>query len=269
MSKSIIIQQVLCRSEFVSESKILKTLKKALAFTLAETLIVMGIIGVVAALTIPNLNSSTANKEKVAKVKKIYANLEDAVGRAQAVYGPVEDWIRGKSEADRHKIFYERISEFLKVQKTCAPNTTGCFSRNTMQALNSGYTIGDEVRKYYQVILADGSSVSFDPYTDGVITEERCFNFYVDIDGPSKGTFTAGKDAFLFVGTPKNGLNKSWGVATADLMAQCFKFGNTCSSWVLENDNMDYLNAGIDGKCKNNTSLVLNSLANPPVTACK
>jgi len=30
---------------------------KNLAFTLAETLIVMGIIGVVAALTLPNLNS--------------------------------------------------------------------------------------------------------------------------------------------------------------------------------------------------------------------
>lgn len=40
---------------------------KKIAFTLAETLIVMGIIGVVAALTIPNLNSSTADKEKVAK----------------------------------------------------------------------------------------------------------------------------------------------------------------------------------------------------------
>lgn len=48
---------------------------KKIAFTLAETLIVMGIIGVVAALTIPNLNSSTADKEKVAKVKKRYTKI--------------------------------------------------------------------------------------------------------------------------------------------------------------------------------------------------
>ena len=47
-----------------------KSLKKFLAFTLAETLIVMGIIGIVSALTLPNLNSSTGEKEKVAKVKK-------------------------------------------------------------------------------------------------------------------------------------------------------------------------------------------------------
>ena len=79
------------------------TIRKVLAFTLAETLIVMGIIGVVAALTIPNLNSSTGDKEKVVKVKKIYSNLNDAIGRAQAVYGPVEEWVNGKT-AEQKKI---------------------------------------------------------------------------------------------------------------------------------------------------------------------
>ena len=66
-------------------------MKKLLAFTLAETLIVMGIIGVIAALTIPNLNQSTGNREKIAKVKKIYSNLEDALGRVTATYGPYEE----------------------------------------------------------------------------------------------------------------------------------------------------------------------------------
>ena len=40
----------------------------SLAFTLAETLIVMGIIGVVAALTIPNMNKNTNNTENVVKL---------------------------------------------------------------------------------------------------------------------------------------------------------------------------------------------------------
>lgn len=52
------------------------SIKRFFAFTLAETLIVMGIIGVVAALTIPNLNSSTADKEKVAKLKKYIQTLK-------------------------------------------------------------------------------------------------------------------------------------------------------------------------------------------------
>lgn len=70
----------------------MKKITKLLAFTLAETLIVMGIIGVVAALTIPNLNSSTADKEKVAKLKKVYSNLNDAIGRSEAVYGNMSEW---------------------------------------------------------------------------------------------------------------------------------------------------------------------------------
>ncbi|MBR1680385.1 type II secretion system protein, partial [bacterium] len=55
--------------------------QKKSAFTLAETLIVMGIIGVVAALTIPSLTNSTNNKDVVAKVRKAHTNLEDAFGR--------------------------------------------------------------------------------------------------------------------------------------------------------------------------------------------
>lgn len=94
------------------------SIKRFFAFTLAETLIVMGIIGVVAALTIPNLNSSTADKEKVAKLKKVYSNLEDAVGRSEAVYGPMSDWGMGSPNGndDATKVA-ERLGDFLKVSK--------------------------------------------------------------------------------------------------------------------------------------------------------
>ena len=47
-------------------------MKKTLAFTLAEVLVVMGIIGVVAAITIPTLNNTTNEKEIVAKVNKSF-----------------------------------------------------------------------------------------------------------------------------------------------------------------------------------------------------
>ena len=47
-------------------------MRKTLAFTLAETLIVIGIIGVVAALTIHTLNSDTNSKDKITKVDYSY-----------------------------------------------------------------------------------------------------------------------------------------------------------------------------------------------------
>jgi len=68
----------------------------------------MGIIGVVAALTLPNLNSSTANKEKVVKLQKIYSNLQDAFGRATAVYGPTDEWCTGLTSDACHKRYFER-----------------------------------------------------------------------------------------------------------------------------------------------------------------
>ena len=96
-------------------------LKFLKSFTLAETLIVMGIIGVVAALTLPNLNSSTGDKEKVAKLQKIYSNLQDAFGRAEAVYGPYDEWfINDGNDSDKKtKRTFERISEFMKYSKVC------------------------------------------------------------------------------------------------------------------------------------------------------
>ena len=82
--------------------KIMK--KKNLAFTLAEVLIVIGIIGVVAALTLPNLNHATGDKEKVTKVKKIYSALTEAVDRAQAIYGPFDTWFKDLSTADEKSV---------------------------------------------------------------------------------------------------------------------------------------------------------------------
>ena len=102
------------------------------AFTLAETLIVMGIIGVVAALTLPNLNQSTNNKEKVVKVKKIYQNLNDAFGRATVVYGPYDAWFINDSNATAQCTrFGERMTEFMKLSKNCKM-TKGCYESGSV-----------------------------------------------------------------------------------------------------------------------------------------
>ena len=64
------------------------------------------------------MNSSTADKEKVAKVMKVYSNLNDAFGRAEAVYGSVDEWFSGDANATAQATRAgERLSEFLKVSK--------------------------------------------------------------------------------------------------------------------------------------------------------
>ena len=247
---------ILCHSELGSESRDVETkkrvqgdkiFKKTLAFTLAETLIVMGIIGVVAALTIPNLNSSTADKEKVAKVKKIYSNLNDALGRAQVVYGPVEEWKQLDSTKDAQTArFGERLTEFMKVSKNCGIDNRGCFPDKEIK-FRSGAASGVQADGgyYYRVILADGSSVGL---SNGTIE--------VDIDGPNKGSAQLGYDMFLFRCLDGEVVPFSIGGAFIALLNNLKQNGEgqSASLWIINYDNMDYLKLDSSGKCPNGTT---------------
>ena len=62
-------------------------MKKRFGFTLAEVLITLGIIGVVAAMTIPSLIQNTASVRNASQFKKNLATLTNAVEMAQAHQG--------------------------------------------------------------------------------------------------------------------------------------------------------------------------------------
>ena len=204
---------------------------KQSAFTLAETLIVMGIIGVVAALTLPNLNSSTGEKEKVAKVKKIYQNLNDAFGRAEAVYGPYDEWCNNYSGSCNHRRF-ERILEFLKVSKKCDSVTICSLRLDLYGSDGASYDAG--------AILADGTVIilSSSP-SDG-----HPAYIGVDIDGEKKGKNKGGYDTFYF------SLEEKEGVTVSGIMrnpseyvrkSSNYFYSGQATAWIINFGNMDYL----------------------------
>ena len=204
---------------------------KCVAFTLAETLVVMGIIGVVAALTIPNLNQSTGDREKVAKVKKIYSNLEDAFGRATAVYGPYDTWFNGLSTGEEKATRKgQRLTEFMKVSKDC-----GYVNENNNTCLKPFV-------ETYSIITADGTGIGFYGVNDFI---------WVDIDGINKGKNNAGFDAFGFFLTNDGVIPE--GCDGSMLMASGRYNNATC--WIIRNGNMDYLKTDSQGKCPNGTTL--------------
>ena len=198
------------------------SLVKAIAFTLAETLVVMGIIGVVAALTIPNLNQSTGDREKVAKLKKIYSNLEDAYGRATAVYGPIDEWfINLPEDISGNQRFTDRITEFMKISKKI---------------------------DYRSFISADGASVIFYADNKGTPSSEYPNAKYygdldVDIDGPNKGKNTFGYDKFCFTITDQGILPSHTESDITERFGDepCIPNSGYCTAWVIMNGNMDYL----------------------------
>ncbi|MBR1943271.1 hypothetical protein IJ843_06010 [bacterium] len=183
----------------------------------------MGIIGVVAALTLPNLNSSTGNKEKVVHLMKVYSNLNDALDRAQAVYGPIGTWIiNDSSNTDKVKRIGGRLTEFLKVRKNCesVSNHASCTGYASLSS------------EYYSFILADGAVVYFYSYNSF-----KNLSLSVGIDGPKQYTWEKGP--FLF------SIDLDTGILTpgGQNYSNCLSYGNNgnCTAWVIDNGNMDYL----------------------------
>ena len=65
------------------------------AFTLAETLITLGIIGIVAALTIPNMIAKVSEKRDSVRLKKVYASLTQAYKLSQEEFGDIKPYLEG------------------------------------------------------------------------------------------------------------------------------------------------------------------------------
>ena len=231
--------------------------KKTSAFTLAETLIVMGIIGIVAALTIPNLNSSTNDMEKVTKFKKIYAQLNEAQSRAAAVYGPIEGWFtnvnctNGASCTNGNKRYFDRITEFLKLQKSCRDSVGNCTAdKNLFYMAGGRYSTTYNVSsKLPQVVIADGSAIininiynsKCDNKTSYSGSDFYCGYMFIDIDGPNKGKNMLGLDLFSLAIT-KDGIIPHYSAQNVSTdISLCTYYGYGCAIWILEKGNMDYL----------------------------
>ena len=219
--------------------------KKNLAFTLAEVLIVIGIIGVVAALTLPNLNHATGDKETVTRVKKIYSTLNEAFDRAQVVYGPYSEWFNNIDENDAaavYNLMADRILQFTKTSKTFK-----YLEKDTNNLCYDWYCGAG-------AIFPDGSEVGFSEFNNLPPMPGIC----VDIDGPNRGKSRLANDVFIFSIMTKNGVSSivplpfSENVDFSNLSGNYISYNNpddveyieTCgyyTAWVIENGNLDYL----------------------------
>ena len=242
------------------------------AFTLAETLIVIGIIGVVAALTLPNLNHATGDKEKVTRVKKIYSALTDANDRAVATYGALSEW-NETCKDNFYSCWLNRVGEFMKTTKSCV---TEYDEENDTHVGCEEFTGVYEESASGFLQLADGSLIAVPSDNDvdwgsfpdcNIGNKNICLSMViVDIDGPNKGKNEYGNDIFSFVVSDTIGVMPfETAFGGNNQVAFCLTAHVTCTSWVVNFDNMDYLKADNTGKCNDNPSIVLDGVTN---TSC-
>ena len=168
--------------------------KQKVAFTLAEVLITLGVIGVVAAITMPTIINNIRAYQYQSRFKKVYSNIQQAFMLMKADMG-IEHLGSYYANANVDE-FYTRFPSYFHVLKTFPYNHKGFTATNytndyTFYSENGDWTCSPFPSSNKLYILQDGSS--FFP----LINSEQAY-ITVDLNGPYKKPNRMGYDIFMF-----------------------------------------------------------------------
>lgn len=174
--------------------------KNFLAFTLAEVLITLGIIGVVAALTIPTLVQNYQKKQYVTQLKKAYTTLSQVIKQVAYEGGCPDDLdcafngltpnAIGDLVASKYKVLQNCESTLHQEEGVCFPNNVdewGLFDSKNSEKYYDG---GD----LYRFVTADGTAYAWELGAGPYYSTQ----FVVDVNGPKKGPNQVGRDIHDF-----------------------------------------------------------------------
>lgn len=92
-----------------------------IGFTLAEVLITLGIIGVVAAMTLPAITASYRKQEASARTKKFYTTMLQAIVMAENDFGPAKDWVRGQNATETFMTYFAPYMKYQEIKNGTVP----------------------------------------------------------------------------------------------------------------------------------------------------
>ena len=219
------------------------------AFTLAEVLITLVIIGVIGALTVPALIQNAQKQEYVSALKKAYSTLSQVTQQIISEEGSPK--CDGGGWGCTFDDFVETYKKHLNILKDCGTGSdTGCAPQlikwkngaNWVSFDNPSYSTGAAM---YKLVLADGMQIFFDrnqfaPNCDydslnGDGASSICgARIYVDTNG-TKSPNRAGYDHFRFV-LKENGLQP----AGCEAETCNNDYGTGCACKVLTENAINY-----------------------------
>ena len=199
------------------------------AFTLAEVLITLGIIGVIAAMTMPGLVLKIRQQQNVTAWKKIYSESAQALKSMEA--DNIVTSALSVSQPDREYEYATLLSRYMKLGQVCHANRgveEGCFpKRSPIYALDGRVLNASGWDK-----LAGGAACA--SLLNGGI---MCFDSYilvVDVNGyapPNKvgaDIFAALVDFENYSINPAKGYRTMWGAAD-DVLIKTTVGDGTCN----------------------------------------
>lgn len=175
-------------------------IRRTFGFTLAEVLITLGIIGVVAAMTMPTLIQNQQKRSLEVATQKFYSMMSQAVKQYMADYG-VDDLRHTPLASDNYEeldsseaisSIRDFMTKYLKVVKECDHDANDCFAPEYKEWGGSkdkgNFTTNANYNEYRDYVFADGSVIRI-----GYFTNESPIALYVDING-KKGPNRVGYD---------------------------------------------------------------------------
>lgn len=181
-------------------------MKKIRAFTLAEVLITIGIIGVVAAMTIPNILTKMDRDKKIATVRKAQSILNQAIKLSTIDNEDYEAWdtsLPPREYLDKYYTPYMKVIEYCDTYAKCNYKSVAPWSRYNGSNSYTGFNAYSRIPIFtldgilYSISQTGGSN---DQDDNGIYD----FNYigsngvFIDVNGPNKPN-RFGNDVFMLV----------------------------------------------------------------------
>jgi prepilin-type N-terminal cleavage/methylation domain-containing protein len=248
------INELCGKTQFINTSK--------LAFTLAEVLITLGIIGVVAAMAIPTLLTNYQKKMYETRLKKTYAQVIHAMKMVSKEYdgNGMDAWtcndVPSGVLGSNGRCFYLAMQEIpgtVIYPQQSVYEHVACYNGKeykSYQLKNGSIPVNGKM-------LSTVSSSALLPSGACIIWNSASWagdargSLYIDVDGPYSGPNTLGKDLFAFdYITPNSGAAYGDGLRIypqglprnsyeahrdrSELITNCKKYGGYCSGLFFE-----------------------------------
>lgn len=166
-------------------------MKKKSAFTLAEVLITLGVIGVVAAMTLPTLVGKYQEKVLINQAKRSLSLINNALNLTKAKESASDNGDFFRSE-NTHDQTADIIFKNFQVIERCLSSKNGCgdsYKIKQQYRKNDGYgnvISSGGVKWYSRAVLKDGSIVGI---YQTKYPESSCQNYYKTYDKDSNGNY--------------------------------------------------------------------------------
>lgn len=190
-----------CHSELDSESQSGMSLWFSAGFTLAEVLITLGIIGVVSAMTIPNLMFKIKESRTVNLVRQTQSILAQAMMRAEEEYGECEGWGLTHDAAGA-TLAASYLRDFITFGVDCGISDFDNICVGKVYRQKNGTIISQSYSTYpmrYKLMLRNGVALMIIPILayDSNRSNKKTIQFDIDVNG-NKSPNIIGEDLFIF-----------------------------------------------------------------------